>query len=45
MIAISSETRHSRAADGGLYRGGISDRYIERGLSRLLGRKGPCARM
>ncbi len=45
MTTVSSEIRHSRVADSSLYKGGISGRYIEGGLSRSLGRKGPCARM
>ncbi len=45
MTAISGEIRQSRTADGSLYRGGISGRYIKRGLSGSLGRKGPCTGM
>ncbi len=45
MTTISGETRHSEATDSGSYRGDISGRYIEGGLSRSLGRKGPCTRM
>ncbi len=45
MTAVSGKTRHSRVADSGSYGGGISGRYIERGLSGSLGRKGPYARM
>ncbi len=42
---ISGEIRQSGTADSSSYGGGISSRYIKGGLSGLLGRKGPCARM
>ncbi len=45
MTTVFGKTRHSRVASSSLYRGGISDGYIEGGLSRLLGRKGPCTRI
>ncbi len=44
MTAVSGEIRHSGVANSGSYEGGISSRYIEGGLSRSLGRKGPCTR-
>ncbi len=40
-----NEIRHFRAADSSSYRGGISDGYIKRGLSKSLGKKGPCTGM
>ncbi len=45
MTAVSGEIRPSRVADSSSYRGGISGRYSEGGLSGSLGRKGPCARV
>ncbi len=45
MTAISGEIRYPKVADSNLYRDGINSRYIEGGLSKSFGRKGPCARM
>ncbi len=42
---VSSENRSTKAVDSSSYRGSISGRYIKGRLSRLLGRKGLCARV
>ncbi len=45
VTTISSENKPTKVADSSLYRGSISSRYIEGGLSRSLGRKGSCTKV